>query len=59
MGLGWAAGDDFCFGNYDVQSDRKDTAWSMNELAATVPVNALKVRVRACQNSCGHHAPVT
>ena len=35
-GHGWAVGDDFCFGNYDVQSDRKDTAWSLNELAATV-----------------------
>ena len=35
-GHGWAVGDDFCFGNYDVQSGRKDTAWSMNELAATV-----------------------
>ena len=35
-GHGWAAGGDFCFGNYDVQSDRKDTAWSLNELAATV-----------------------
>lgn len=35
-GHGWAAGSDFCFGNYDVQSGVKDTAWSMNELAATV-----------------------
>ena len=35
-GHGWAAGDDFCFGNYDVQPGRKDTAWSMNELADTV-----------------------
>jgi len=35
-GHGWAAGNDFCFANYDVQSGRKDTSWSMNELAATV-----------------------
>ncbi len=35
-GHGWAAGEDFCFANYDVQSGRKDTAWSMNELAAAV-----------------------
>ncbi|SVB74619.1 uncharacterized protein METZ01_LOCUS227473, partial [marine metagenome] len=35
-GHGWATGSDFCFANYDVQSGRKDTAWSMNELAATV-----------------------
>ena len=35
-GHGWAAGGDFCFGNYDVQSGHKDTAWSMNELASTV-----------------------
>ncbi len=35
-GHGWAVGNDFCFANYDVQSGRKDTAWSMNELAATV-----------------------
>ncbi len=36
QGHGWAAGDDFCFANYDVRSGRKDSAWSMNELAATV-----------------------
>ncbi|SVC69448.1 uncharacterized protein METZ01_LOCUS322302, partial [marine metagenome] len=30
-GHGWAVGNDFCFANYDVQSGRKDTAWSMNE----------------------------
>lgn len=36
QGHGWAAGDDFCFANYDVRSGRRDTAWSMNELAATV-----------------------
>ena len=35
-GHGWADRDDFCFANYDVQSGSKDTAWSMNELAATV-----------------------
>jgi hypothetical protein len=35
-GHGWAAGEDFCFANYDVQSGLKDTAWSMNELAAAV-----------------------
>jgi arylsulfatase A-like enzyme len=35
-GHGWAAGDDFCFANYDVQSGIKNTAWSVNELAATV-----------------------
>ena len=35
-GHGWAAGKDFCFANYDVRQGHKNTAWSMNELAAMV-----------------------
>lgn len=35
-GHGWAVGDDFYFANYDASSGRKDTVWSMNELAAKV-----------------------
>ncbi len=36
QGHGWNQGDDYYFANYDVQSHSKDTAWSINELAATV-----------------------
>ena len=35
-GHGWAVGNDFCFANYEVRSGRKETAWSINELADTV-----------------------
>jgi hypothetical protein len=36
QGHGWAEGDDYCFANYDVKSGKKDTAWSVKELATTV-----------------------
>jgi hypothetical protein len=35
-GHGWGAGNDYCFANYEVVPARKDTAWSLNELAATL-----------------------
>ncbi len=38
-GHGWADGDDFCFANYEVRPNRKETAWSINELASSVSKN--------------------
>jgi hypothetical protein len=35
-GHGWAAGDDFCFANYEVKPSAKETAWSLRELAGTL-----------------------
>lgn len=35
-GHGWSAGDDFCFANYEVDSSKQDTAWSLRELGATL-----------------------
>jgi hypothetical protein len=35
-GHGWSAGNDYCFANYEVEPTKKDTAWSLNELGATL-----------------------
>jgi hypothetical protein len=35
-GHGWAAGDDYCFANYEVVPSKKATAWSLNELGSTL-----------------------
>jgi hypothetical protein len=35
-GHGWAAGNDYCFANYEVEPAKKDTAWSMTDLGATL-----------------------
>jgi hypothetical protein len=35
-GHGWGAGNDYCFANYEVLPSKKDTAWSLKELGATL-----------------------
>lgn len=35
-GHGWTAGGDFFFANYDVEEDRRETAWCLGELGRTL-----------------------
>src|SRR5262245_26642973 len=35
-GHGWCAGSDYCFANYEVVPSKKETAWSLTELGATL-----------------------
>src|SRR5262245_25008702 len=51
-GHGWSAGNDYCFANYEVVPSKKETAWSLTELGATLASDFKGRRVLLCADCC-------